>query len=611
MEQIYQLKIELKHSNPLIWRRIQVREDITFSELHDSIQIAMGWEDGHLYEFSFKNIRIYDFQGDIDDGADPTERDSEDTFLSEIVSKVKSKFTYVYDFGDHWEHVIKLEKIQEEEEDKTYPICVDGARACPPEDCGGLWGYEDKLRILSDKNHPEYDDMLNWMGEDWNAELFDRDVTNFILQDYGRLREEFDEGADETPEMFLNPNMHDEYDELKKFTCPEDVRGDEGQHAQMTSWVEAELGEELSIEYQTFERLLNLGFDEAKSKTYILEALSIEWYYDLKYSTDHLDDRYSHNLQNLPEKPQELPRSKDAFDVLDLCAKGVPFAAIEHLQNDDSEETTSIVLKELKNHFDHQYCWVNCTFAPFWYALVAEGHICQALIDPVIELYEANSDDSDWLSIQGQYLIGKLAQQYPDLTTQKVLEAMEKDVDKKSMPYIFFLFDTFYFCDLDKYQARLLALLERDDLSWYDPLATTVAYLQIQEAIPILKRKLELLQKGPDENAWQNGSVVEIEEAIQILEGKITTGLDSLKPLCLTRKGSWKDELKEGEEFFYEDDDLIDPFDFEEPINQGSGKSMTWPKFPSVTPFIKEKTPERNDPCPCGSGKKYKKCCMD
>jgi len=403
MKDIYQLKIGLKDSQPLIWRRIQVAKEIPFADLHHIIQNAMGWENAHLYRFSFKGIRIYDFQEDLDYGANPKERDSTDTDLSEIITKVKSKFTYVYDFGDHWDHEIELEKILPEEEGKSYPLCLDGDRACPPEDCGGLWDYEYKLRILNDKDHPDHNEVMEWMGKDWDAELFDCEETNAFLQSDADQTDEFFEANNEIMEAFAN---HETYginnsDAYKKFNSPEDVFDDEVNHKHMTTWLNISREEGINVEYQTFERLRNLGFDEDKVKNLILKALSIEWYSDLKYGTDHLDDRYAHNLQQLPETPQEFPRSKDALEVIDNCSFGVPFTAIEYLQNDISEETTTAILKALNNHSDHQYCWADCTNAPFFYALAAEGHICEALIDPVIQLYEENTDESDWLYDQG------------------------------------------------------------------------------------------------------------------------------------------------------------------------------------------------------------------
>lgn len=625
MEKIYQLKIELADSDPKIWRRIQVSTEMSFSDLHDIIQLSMGWEDDHLYEFEVKKVRVFDFQEAFDDGENPAERDSMDTFLDDLLNKVNTKFTYIYDFGDHWEHTIQLEKIFPEEEGNTYPICLEGEGACPPEDCGGIWRYQDMVKIMADKDHPEYDDIADWMGEDWEPTPFNCEGVNVLLKNYA---EEWDEIYDELDELDgssedgdlefedFEDGLHgedevNEYEESKKFSSPEDMLQDEHELLGMRLWLDLALEEKKSIPNQTYKRLHKSGLDDQSTKNLMLEALSIEWLYDLKYGTDHLEARFEYNLHQLPEPPQELPRLKDALDVLNNCMKGVPFTAIEYLQNDTSEEATSAILNALRNHSDHQYCWEDCTFAPLWYAFAAEAHLCEALIDPVIQLYESSHRDSDWLFEQGQYLIGKLAQQYPELTAQKVLEAMEQDVDKGTKQAIFFLFDAFYFCDIDKCKTRLLTLLERENISWFEPLAATFADLQIKEGLPILRQKLKKLQTNVKKDLQYTHAVVEIKEAIDILEGKMTLDPELIKPLSLTRQTSWKHELIAREHVFYGDDYYTNDYSSSNPFEQNFPKPTEWPQFSNTQPLIKEKTPGRNEPCHCGSGKKYKKCCMD
>jgi hypothetical protein len=143
---------------------------------------------------------------------------------------------------------------------------------------------------------------------------------------------------------FYDPEEDSEYEELKKFTCPQDVLHNEYEQSIMEHWLETALEKEKTIEYQTSERLCNLGIDIKKANELILEALSIEWYYDLKYGTEHLEDRYAYNLHQLPETPLELPSLKDALTVLDRCNKGIPFLAIEYVQNDPSDEAVSAIL---------------------------------------------------------------------------------------------------------------------------------------------------------------------------------------------------------------------------------------------------------------------------
>lgn len=184
----YQFKIQLKNvTKPPVWRRVVVSEKITFHDLHVVIQIVFGWNNYHLYQFcpsgygSYPIIRI------------PSEEDWEEpdmnaakTKLSKIFNHEKQTFTYIYDFGDDWIHRIVLEKIQAEPIKK--PVCLTGKGACPPEDCGGVWGYEDMKAILADPKHEEYEEMKEWLGiekdEEWDPEEFDIEEINEVLQDF-------------------------------------------------------------------------------------------------------------------------------------------------------------------------------------------------------------------------------------------------------------------------------------------------------------------------------------------------------------------------------------------------------------------------------------------
>ena len=134
---IYQLKVTLKHSKPPIWRRIQVRADVTLYDLHEIIQIAMGWTDSHLHQFMANDV--YYGEPNPDFGFDVA--NERRVRLHELVSEVKDKILYEYDFGDGWEHGIVLEKVPEPEPNGSYPRCISGRRQCPPEDVGGIWGY--------------------------------------------------------------------------------------------------------------------------------------------------------------------------------------------------------------------------------------------------------------------------------------------------------------------------------------------------------------------------------------------------------------------------------------------------------------------------------------
>jgi hypothetical protein len=177
---VYQLKVTLIDSKPPIWRRVQVPSDISMAQLHAILQIVMGWTDSHLHQFVVggQNIGI----PDPDFGMEV--RNERTVKLSQCVRGEKSKFMYEYDFGDSWQHQILIEKILTAEPGARYPICLAGKRACPPEDCGGVWGYDTLLETIRDPNNPEHDDMIEWLGGDFDPEAFDLEEINRELKPY-------------------------------------------------------------------------------------------------------------------------------------------------------------------------------------------------------------------------------------------------------------------------------------------------------------------------------------------------------------------------------------------------------------------------------------------
>lgn len=170
MEKVYQFKITLKDTKPAIWRRIQVPETYTFCDLHVAIQNAMGWENYHLHQFNIINPKT----GITEDiGSPGGEAISGSKIpLSSYFSLQNKRAYYLYDFGDSWEHMILLEKILPQVPKLKYPICIGGERACPPEDCGGSWGYENLLVIIKNKKHAEHRSTMEWLGEPFNPAEF-------------------------------------------------------------------------------------------------------------------------------------------------------------------------------------------------------------------------------------------------------------------------------------------------------------------------------------------------------------------------------------------------------------------------------------------------------
>ena len=187
---ILQLKITLDGVKPDIWRRVLVEDSITFHELHQIIQRTMGWENYHAYEFSIGKLSI-EGEGDAGFCVDTMFRGfhsrgtpitAATTVIRDMITKEKQRFHYVYDLGDMWRHSIVIEKIMGDDGNQ-YPVLLGGKRSCPPEDSGGVYGYQELLEIQKDKSHPLYKErIIEWLGEDFDPEYFEDDVVNASLQ---------------------------------------------------------------------------------------------------------------------------------------------------------------------------------------------------------------------------------------------------------------------------------------------------------------------------------------------------------------------------------------------------------------------------------------------
>ena len=177
---IYQIKISLIGAKPPVWRTVLVPSTIGLAAFHEVIQRAMGWTDSHLHQFIVNNV----FYGIPDDDFGMETEDESKYKLSQLLSKEKDTIKYEYDFGDSWEHKILLEKILPFDSKTALPVCIKGKRACPPEDCGGIWGYEELLETISNPKHPDHEDMLEWLGGEFDPEEFDLEAINEDLAEY-------------------------------------------------------------------------------------------------------------------------------------------------------------------------------------------------------------------------------------------------------------------------------------------------------------------------------------------------------------------------------------------------------------------------------------------
>lgn len=172
---ILSLKVTLRGLKPPVWRRLLVPGTMTLGALHQAIQAAMGWHDCHLHAFDIAGEQFGD-RRTVDDVADENR-----VTLNSLARSGVTRFAYTYDFGDNWEHTITVEKSEPMVEGKAYPVCIAGKRTCPPEDCGGVWGYSDLLAILADSAHPEHADYADWVDEDFDPDDFDIEGANALL----------------------------------------------------------------------------------------------------------------------------------------------------------------------------------------------------------------------------------------------------------------------------------------------------------------------------------------------------------------------------------------------------------------------------------------------
>lgn len=180
-DDVYQLKVSLLDLEPSIWRRLLVAQDVRLPRLHNILQVVMGWTNSHLHQFRVGDVRF----GEPDHEFEPSPIDYATIQLNQIAPRIGSKCLYEYDFGDGWEHLIEVEdSLPVEAITDPLPRCLDGERACPPEDVGGPPGYTDFLAALADMDHPEHERWRSWVGEGFDPAAFDLTRTNRLLASY-------------------------------------------------------------------------------------------------------------------------------------------------------------------------------------------------------------------------------------------------------------------------------------------------------------------------------------------------------------------------------------------------------------------------------------------
>ncbi|MDO9547916.1 MAG: plasmid pRiA4b ORF-3 family protein [Candidatus Marinimicrobia bacterium] len=181
VNKVYQIHVLLKNSKPRIWRRVIISSITLLSDLHKIIQTVMGWGNGHLNQFIKDGIYY-----SLPYGDEWFEFDSIDYTgkrINELLLNEGDKLIYEYDFGDRWEHEIRLEQILHPETPLKHPVCIKGKRNCPPEDCGGVWGYADMLEILDNPQHKQYEDVIEWSGGEFDPDYFNLDEISEMLKE--------------------------------------------------------------------------------------------------------------------------------------------------------------------------------------------------------------------------------------------------------------------------------------------------------------------------------------------------------------------------------------------------------------------------------------------
>lgn len=175
----FELRVALRDIEPAIWRRVRVPAAATLGLLHDVLQIAFGWKDYHLHDFLVGDIRFA-----VIDAEDEIFAVDEHAAPLGAVGRTGSKLVYNYDYGDGWEHEIEVERVLPQGDELL--VCTGGARACPPEDCGGAPGYAHLIEVLANPGHEEHREMKQWVGRGYDPEKLDVAAVNKKLATLSR-----------------------------------------------------------------------------------------------------------------------------------------------------------------------------------------------------------------------------------------------------------------------------------------------------------------------------------------------------------------------------------------------------------------------------------------
>jgi hypothetical protein len=296
--EVYQFRIALEEIVPEIWRRIQVPTAYTFWDLHVAIQDAMGWDDCHLHEFRLPNPKSkHEDRIGIPDDDDPEDEATLagwEVPLTGYFSRKNTTAHYLYDFGDDWQHRIVLEDVVAVRPGLEYPVCLEGARACPPEESGGSPGYDNFLEAIRDPEHEEHDAYLEWIGGAFDPEDFDP------------ARVEFDDPKARFHAAFAESEDDDDLDDDDDDERGRDEPDPKALRATFREVVRTQLesGEPPELR-QTHDRLLAAGYPKAEVWDMLSTVVATEMFEVLRDRRPFDRERYARLLAHLPALPCE------------------------------------------------------------------------------------------------------------------------------------------------------------------------------------------------------------------------------------------------------------------------------------------------------------------
>ena len=187
IEPIARIRIELEGTDPSVWRELDVPLSTTLEALHDIIQVVMGWSDCHLFEFVVGD-RIYGDPGPVFGIDERRIYKAKGIRLATLIDRGVKEFLYVYDFGDNWQHRVTVRDIRDGDADVEYPRFISGARRAPPEDVGGIGGFEAFLEAIADPEHEDHMQMLDWYGKPFDPQDIDERHVRMIIEDFAARR---------------------------------------------------------------------------------------------------------------------------------------------------------------------------------------------------------------------------------------------------------------------------------------------------------------------------------------------------------------------------------------------------------------------------------------